>query len=301
MPQYTLQDLRGFERNFNQIYPAGVLSRFSLEDRVAIVTGSGQGLGRGVALCFAGAGAHVVIADMRTDTCEATAEEVRALGRKSLPVIVDVTKAGQVKSMVEKVMAEFGRIDILHNNAGGGGHHFGPRFPDIDVTEEDWNLIMERNLKSTLLCTQAVAKAMIAKKNSGSIINTSSRRGLRGIPGSIAYGAAKAGVVNFTEAMSISLAEYNIRVNCIAPGRIHTPVTASRATDKERVNERGIPMGRIGQPEEIALTALFFASDASSYITGQVIEVDGGRSYGAHDLAAAKTAQVAQKKQAKSR
>lgn len=135
---------------------------------------------------------------------------------------------------------------------------------------------------------------------SGSIINTSSRRGLRGIPGSIAYGAAKAGVVNFTEAMSISLAEYDIRVNYIAPGRIHTPVTTSMATDKERVNERGIPMGRIGQPEEIALSALFFASDASSYITGQVIEVDGGRSYGAHDLAAAKTAQVAQEKQAKS-
>lgn len=238
----------------------------------------------------------MVIADIRTDTCEATAEEVRAIGRKSLPVITDVTKADQVKAMVEKVMAEFGRIDVLHNVAGGGSHKFGSRFPDIDVTEEDFNLIMERNLKSTVLCTQAVAKAMIAKKNPGSIINTASRRGLRGIPGSIAYGAAKAGIVNFTEAMSISLAEYNIRVNCVAPGRIRTPVTSSKASDDQRVKERGIPLGRVGQPEEVALTALFFASDASSYITGQVIEIDGGRSYGTHDLDAAKTAQVAQVK-----
>ena len=285
--QYGLKDLRGFERSFKEIYPEGVLAKFSLKDRVAIVTGAGQGINRGIALCLAGAGADIVVADIRDDTCKATAEEVRAIGRRALPVVTDATKIEQVKNMVDKALAEFGKINILVNGVGGGGGTRGPKFPDVDVTEEDWKLLIDRNLHTTFLCTKLVAKAMIEQKMRGSIINIASRRGVVGVPGSIAYGAAKAGVINFTQAMSISLAPHYIRVNCIAPGRIHTPVTSSRSTDAQRIAERGIPLNRIGQPEDIALAALYFASDASDYVTGELIQVEGGRNYGTLDLAAA--------------
>ncbi len=286
MPNYRLDNLRGYERNFNQVYPAGVLSKFSLEGRVAIVTGSGQGINRGIALCFAGAGADIVVSTRSNDTCEATAEEVRALGRKALPIVTDVTKIEQVKGMLDKTLAEFGRVDILVNGVGGNVGR-GPRFPDIDVTEEDWNNTIALSVTSTFLCTKTVAKAMIDQKRGGSIVNISSRKGVRGHPGSIAYGAAKAGVINFTQAMSLSLAPHHIRVNCVAPGRIHTPVNASRGADEERIRERDIPLNRIGQPEDIALAALYFASDASDFVTGQLLEVDGGRNYGTLDLAVA--------------
>ena len=258
IPQYTLKELRAFERTFSQVYPSGVLSKFSLEDKVAIVTGSGQGINRGIALCFAGAGADIVVADIRHDTCEATAEEVRAIGRRVLSLVIDITKIEQVKAMLDKTLAGFSKINILVNGVGGSKSS-GPGFPDVDVTEEDWNNTLAQNVTSTFLSTKIVARAMIDQKIGGSIINISSRMGIRGCPGSIAYGAAKAGVINFTQAMSISLAPYNIRFNCITPGRIHTAVNPLGMTDEERVKQRGIRLNRIGQPEDIALAALYFA------------------------------------------
>ena len=249
-----------------------VLSKFKLDERVAIVTGSGSGLGKAIALHFAQVGAHVVVAELDPKNCEATSREVRALGRKSLPVVVDVTKSEQVAKLVESAMKEFKRIDILVNNAGGNK----PIKPASQTSEEEWDWHINLNLKSTFLCSKAVSRIMI-DQNRGNIINFASAAGTRAVPGLSHYGAAKAGIINFTQTLSIELAPYHIRVNCIIPGAIETGLgVATRGTGKERVERSGIPLGRVGQPEDVALAAIYLASDASDYLTGTSIEVKGG-------------------------
>lgn len=247
-------------------------SKFRLDDKIAIVTGSGGGIGKGIALEFAHVGAHVVVAEINQSIGEATAREIQGLGKKSLPVVVDVTKSDQVSKLVEISMKEFGRIDILVNVAGGSNRCC----PVVQFSEEEWNFRIMLNLTSVFLCCKAISRVMI-DQNEGNIINISSHGALRALPGFAVYSAAKAGVISFTRSLAAELARYHVRVNCILPGPIDTEYTAAeKGKGPERAKRSEIPLGRIGTPEDIALAAIYLASDASSFVTGEPIEVNGG-------------------------
>jgi len=249
------------------------LEKFSLEGKIAIVTGSGQGIGKAIALTFAEAGADLVIADINGDTAEATGRDIHDLGRESLVIPVDVRDAGQVDHMVIKTLEKFKRIDILVNNAGFGYM----TVPLVEMAEEDWDKWVILNLKSTFLCCKAVGRVMIRQKK-GNIINMSSMAALGPYPMGINYSAAKAGIKNLTETLAVELGPHNIRVNALAPGVIETPLTVSLYERRPELKEQRlkyIPLGRLGKPEDVASVALFLASDASRYISGQTIAING--------------------------
>ncbi|MFH1088110.1 MAG: 3-oxoacyl-ACP reductase family protein [Chloroflexota bacterium] len=254
----------------------GVLSKFSLRDRVAVVTGSGRGIGKGIALTLAGAGADIVVVARTMGDIEKTVEEVRARGRKALAVKTDVMNSEQVQRLADETLRHFGRIDILVNNAGGSG---GARVSPLEMTEADWDACVDLNLKSAFLCTRAVSKAMIERGKGGSIINISSVARFGDVR-SVAYVAAKAGIVAFTLGMSNYLAQHKIRVNCVSPGRVASAGTRNVGSDEERVKEAAIPLGRIGQPEDIALAIVYLASDAADWVTGVTLDVSGGETFG---------------------
>jgi 3-oxoacyl-[acyl-carrier protein] reductase len=255
-------------------------SKFELTDRVAIVTGSATGIGKSIALTFAEAGAHVVVTGINVydpsksmEDLEVVASKIRNMGRKALSIVTDVRVNEQVTKMTEISRLEFGRIDILVNNVGGTFYA-----PFMKITEGGWDAVLRTNLKSVFLCSQAVGKIMIEQKK-GNIVNISSAVGLSSSANQPHYAAAKAAVINLTHSLAVGLASYNIRVNSIAPGPIMTEGAIFLIKSQKDLLDRTIPkiaMGRFGQPEEIANTAVFLASDASSYITGQVIQVDGG-------------------------
>lgn len=249
-------------------------SSFSLEGRVAIVTGGGTGIGRSIALEFARAGADVVVASRRLAVLEAVAKEIQELGRRSLAVLTDVTRKADVDNLVQKTVDEFGGIDILVNNAGvySGA-------PFLELIEEEWDRVIDTNLKGCYLCCQAVGKRMVERRK-GCIINVSSNGGVTTCGGfSGSYPVAKAGEIMLTKGLAWELGPYNIRVNAIAPGNIRTEMTRSWWSDPEFVKrmETDRPLGRFGEPEEIAAVALFLASDAASYITGETIVADAGK------------------------
>ncbi len=258
-----------------------ILNSFSLENRVAVVTGGGNGIGKGIAEAFAQAGADIVIAELDRAAAHTAAEEIRTLGRKALPLSVDALDSRQVDELMAKTITEFGRIDILVNNVGGARRS--RRGPLVDMPDEVWDGIITINLKSTFLCTKAAARIMIGQKK-GNIINLSSAAGLRAYPSLPPYGAAKAAMINFTQSMAVQLAPYNIRVNAIAPGTITTSSAAYLGDRSERARKRGTLMGRPGTVEEITPAAVYLASDASSYVTGVTIEATGGPAMGAFIL-----------------
>ena len=247
-------------------------SKISLEGKVALVTGGSRGIGRASALAFADAGADVVVASRKLPDLEGVAEEIKAKGRRSLAVASHVAKADELKNLVETVKAEFGRIDILMNNAGTNPY-FGPL---MDAEEWAWDVTMNVNLKGPFLLGQLVAKVM-KEQGGGSIINTASTGGMRAGELHI-YGITKAGLIMLTQVMAKEWGQYNIRVNAIAPGVIKTRL--SEALWKEpAVGEAAIQrtaLLRLGEPEDVAGVVLFLASDASSYITGETIVIDGG-------------------------
>lgn len=256
----------------------------SLEGRVAIVTGAGgiRGIGRATALTFAEAGADVAVCDINvkgeTFDLKGTAEEIRKMGRRSLAVQTDVTKESDVANLVAKVVKELGTIDILANNAGISIH-----VPFRETTREIWDKAMDANLRSQFICCQEVSKVMIEQKR-GSIINWISLSAYK-VGMAYAYGIAKIGATALTAWVARELAQYNIRVNGIAPGLVRTDLGPHGIHTVPRPNDRPfsyddmgrmIPLGRVAEPQDIADVALFLASDKSRMITGQIIIVDGG-------------------------
>jgi NAD(P)-dependent dehydrogenase (short-subunit alcohol dehydrogenase family) len=252
----------------------GILSKFSLDGKVALVTGGKKGLGKAMALGFAEAGANVAVCSRGVDDGEldATRSEICQLGRRSMAIQADVTLKTDVDRMVEQVVREFGTIDILVNNAGQLILK-----PTLEVSEQDWDAVHATHLKGTLFCSQAAGKVMV-KNRRGSIINVSSVCGIRPLSEPGGYDTAKAALIMFTTSLAMELAPHNIRVNAIAPGVMRTTQNVRIYGDPEvlRIFEDAIPLGRMGRPEEIASVALFLASEASSYMTGSTVLVDGG-------------------------
>jgi len=241
-----------------------------LKTKVALITGAAQGIGKAVTLVLARHGADVVVADVNIEKAQETAREVEALGRAAMAVRVDVTHLEDVEKMVAAAMQRFGKIDILVNNAGIARDKL-----ILRMTEEDWDTVLNVNLKGTFNCTKAVIKYM-SKQRSGKIVNIASVVGMMGNPGQANYSASKAGVIGLTKTVAREFAARGINVNAIAPGYIQTPMTEVLPEKAKEELKRLIPMERLGQPEDVAHAVLFLVSETSSYITGNILNVNGG-------------------------
>ena len=241
-----------------------------LASQIAVVTGAGRGIGRAIALKFAAGGADVVCISRTAENSEKVAGEVRALGRRAWAHAVDVSDAAAVAAVVEKILAECARVDILVNNAGVTRDGLLMR-----MSESDWDTVLDTNLKGAFHFTKGFARGFI-KQRSGRIINVASVIGLIGNAGQANYSASKAGLIGFTKATAKELASRGITANALAPGFIETDMTAGLKEELKAELLKHIPLGTLGQAEDIASAALFLASPAAKYITGQVLAVDGG-------------------------
>ncbi|MGD0115941.1 MAG: SDR family NAD(P)-dependent oxidoreductase [Dehalococcoidia bacterium] len=254
-----------------------VMERLDLTGKVVVITGAGRGLGKDMTLAAAKAGAHIVAAARTQKYIDAIAQDVIAMGggRRAIAVQTDVRESAQVDRLVARAVEEFGRVDVIVANAGIGEGR-GLNRPLWEVTDEDWHDNIDVNLSSTFYCARAVAKPMI-DQGGGSIITLSSGTAFRGAPHILPYAAAKAGVISLTQSFAIMLARYNIRVNCIIPGEFAKRPSANKEEERHW-DERGkfFPAQRVGEPWELGPLTVFLASDASSYITGQGIAVEGG-------------------------
>jgi 2-deoxy-D-gluconate 3-dehydrogenase len=248
---------------------------FRVDDQIAIVTGSGSGMGRAFAQALAGAGADVVITELpgREALAAETAALVQAQGRRALTLSLDVTQVASIRAMVEKVVTEWGQIDILINNAGMNIRKWA-----VDVTEQDWDTVVDTDLRGVFFCAQLVGKHMIQRGKGGRIINTASQIGLVGYTERVAYCAAKAGVINMTRVLAIEWAQHGITVNAIAPTFVNTPLVAALLTSEEIRKEvlSRIPLGRLAEPEDIVGAVLYLASPAAAMVTGHTLVIDGG-------------------------
>jgi 3-oxoacyl-(acyl-carrier-protein) reductase len=238
--------------------------------KTALVTGSGSGIGRSIAMQLAVLGADVVINDVSQPDADATAQKVRLLGRQSLSIVASVADREDVRAMFDQIQSRLGGIDILVNNAGITRDGL-----LLKMTEDQWDQVMAVNLKGVFNCCQCAA-AMMADRRYGKIVNIASASAQMGNIGQVNYAASKGGVISLTKTLAKELARFNINVNAVAPGFIETPMTA-KVPDKVRDQlVRQIPLGRAGTPEDVAQAACFLASDAAAYITGQVLSCNGG-------------------------
>ncbi len=251
------------------------------EGKIAIVTGAGRGIGKATALALAKQGIGVAAVDIAGETAEQTAAEVGQMGVPSLAATVDVADSAQVDAMVERVAQVLGRVDMLVNNAYISGGYA----PVPETTDEVWQRVLGVNLTGFFNCARAVSRVMIAQGEGGAIVNMSSGAGIRGsISAGVQYTASKAGIIGLTKGLAADLSPHGIRVNCIAPGVIDTglgaPGTGWTRAELERYGQRDVALGRYGQPEDIADVIVFLLSDASRFMTGELIAVDGGASLG---------------------
>ena len=241
-----------------------------LSGKVALVTGAAQGIGKAIAMLLARNGADVVVSDINLEKAQETANEIEGMGRRSFAIKVNVADLKDVERMGEAIVEQFGRIDILVNNAGITRDRL-----ILRMTEEDWDAVLDVNLKGTFNCTKAAIRYM-SKQKSGKIVSIASVSGEMGNPGQANYAASKAGVIGFTKTIAREFAGRGINVNAIAPGYIQTPMTDAVPEKAKEELKRMIPMERLGKPEDVAQAVLFLVSENSSYITGQVLNVNGG-------------------------
>jgi NAD(P)-dependent dehydrogenase (short-subunit alcohol dehydrogenase family) len=252
-----------------------------LAGQVAIVTGAGRGIGRATALELARMGADIVIAELDKAGAEKTAAEVQALGKKALVVPTDVTKRADLRTMAERTQQQFGRIDVLINNAG-----IYRAAATLEVTEEHWDAIMDINAKAVFFATQAVLPAMIAQKR-GAIVSLASMAGKIGSRTNLPYNASKAAVISMTKSLALAHAADGIRVNCVCPGFVETDMWAAVAREQgallgqspeefTRQRVRQVPLGRMERPEDVANVIAFLVSARAEYMTGQALSIDGG-------------------------
>lgn len=241
-----------------------------LLDQVAVVTGSARGIGKTIAISLAEAGANVVISDLNVEAGKETVEEIKAMGRKSIWVKADVSQTADAESLIDKTQEEFGKIDILVNNAGITRDNLLMR-----MSEDEWDSVIAVNLKGTYNCIRAATKIFM-KQRSGRIINIASVVGQMGNAGQANYASSKAGVIGLTKSVAKELATRNVLVNAVAPGFIETAMTEKLPEKARESLLKLIPLAKLGQPEDVARVVLFLSSERSSYITGQVINVDGG-------------------------
>jgi len=251
-----------------------------LENRVALITGSASGMGKAMALRFAQEGCDIVVADLNLDGAKKASDEVRSVGRKAYAIKSDISSSQDIKDLIDQSIREFGKIDILINNAGAAGG--GP----LEASDEDeWDRVLALNLKGAFLTCKAAVPHM-KKQGYGKIINLSSMGAVRPSVSVLAYHSAKAGIIGLTRNLAFELAPFNIYVNCIVPGPIETPfwdpLSKGLSAGQKRaffdaLAKKEVPLGRMGTPDDIAGPALFFASELSSYVTGQVLCVAGGQ------------------------
>lgn len=242
-----------------------------LAGRVAAITGGALGIGRATALTFAAEGALVALGDVQLEGAETVAREIRERGGRAIAVGVDVGDAAAVQAFVDRVVVEFGRLDVMFANAG-----IAHSAPFLEHPEAQWHRVLRVNLTGVFLCGQAAARQMVRQGGGGRIIATASINGFRGVENLVGYNAAKAGVIELTRTMAVELARHRIAVNAIAPAQIDTRLTRSLPAEARRRRVERIPMARFGEPEEVARAALFLASDDAGYITGHTLAVDGG-------------------------
>lgn len=244
-----------------------------LMGKVAIVTGAGRGLGWAIALRLAEEGAKVAIADIDLKSAQEKAEAIRKTGRESMAVKADVSRWAEVQDLIKQVVAQFGRMDILVNNAG----ILGPYYSVDEYPEEIWNQVISVNLTGTFLCCKAVLPVM-KKQGSGTIVNIASVAGKEGNALMAPYSASKGAIITLTKTLGKELATSNIRVNCVSPALLNTDMAKAMTPEQRALLASKIPMGRLGNPEEVASVVKFLVSDESSFVTGQCYDVSGGRS-----------------------
>lgn len=240
------------------------------DNKIALITGAGRGIGQAIALKLAADGADIAVVDLKPEFCAETCDKVRAMGRRAWAYGADVSKAASVEETVAKVLADCGKVDILVNNAGITKDTLLMR-----MSEADWDAVLDINLKGTFLFTKALAREFV-KQRSGRIVNIASVIGLVGNAGQCNYGASKAGVIGFTKSVARELASRSVTCNAVAPGFIETKMTAALGEEIRQKLMNQIPLRRLGSPDDVANAVRFLASDQAAYITGQVLTVDGG-------------------------
>lgn len=242
-----------------------------LQGRIVAITGGALGIGRATAQLFAAEGATVALGDVEIEGADAVVKEIVGRGGRAMAVGVDVGDAGQVQALVDRVVAEYGRLDVMFANAGIA---HSARF--LEHPEAQWHRVLRVNLTGVFLCCQAAARQMVQQGGGGRIITTASINGFRGVENLVGYNVAKAGVIEMTKTMAVELAQHGITVNALAPAQIDTRLTRTLPEEARRRRTERIPLGRFGEVDEVARAALFLASDDASYVTGHTLAVDGG-------------------------